>query len=132
MLRIADIEKFFDLQEETDFVEFVREIIFNQPEKIFLRTQNYTSDKEKLNERLKILHAHFFMQTKIFHVRPKKFKRGFEHRDAYTEILKRHWNYDAFRNFFVYDLQKLDGGLKKTFAVSQEQIISDIVEQVEL
>ena len=125
-------QKFFDLREETDFVEFVWEIIFARPEKIFVRTQNFTGDKNKLNERLKILRAHFFSRTKIFRVRPEKFTRGFEHRDAYSEILKRHWNYDAFRKFFVYDLQKLDDGIKSTFAVSQEQIISDIVAQVEL
>ena len=62
----------------------------------------------------------------------EKFKLGFEHRDAYAEILKRHWGYDVFRNFTVYDLQKLRGGVKSTVAVSQEQIIADIVEQVEL
>ena len=123
---------FFDVQDETDFVEFVREIFFAKPEKIFVRTHNYTGDKEKLNERLKILCAHFAAQTKIFRVRPEEFRRGFEHRDAYAEILKRHWNYDAFRNFTVYDLQKLDAGIKSTFAVSQEQIIADIVQQVEL
>ena len=72
------------------------------------------------------------MRTKIFRVRPEKFKRDFESRDAYAKILKRHWNYDAFRKFFVYDLQALSGGVKKTFGVSQEQIIADIVEQVEL
>lgn len=127
-----DAKIFFDLQEETDFVKFVREIIFSTPEKIFVRTQNYTGDKEKLDERLKIFRAHFFMRTKIFRVRPEKFKRDFESRDAYAEILKRHWNYDAFRKFFVYDLQALSGGEKKTFGVSQEQIIADIVEQVEL
>lgn len=128
----SEAEKFFDLQEETDFVNFVREIIFRQPEKIFVRTQNYTGDKEKLDERLKILHAHFFPQTKIFRVRPEKFKREFESRDDYAKILKRHWNYDAFRNFSVYDLQALNAGIKKIFSVSQEQIISDIVGQVEL
>ena len=125
-------QNFVDLQEETDFVDFVRQIILSTPEKIFVRTQNYTGDKEKLNSHLKIINRNFAAQTRIFRVRPEKFRRGFEHRDAYSEILKRHWNYDAFRNFNVYDLQKLDDGIKSTFDVSQEQIISDIVEQVEL
>lgn len=123
---------FIDVQEEADFVDFVRKIILTTPEKIFVRTHNYTGDREKLNSHLKILGKYFSAQTKIFHVRPEEFKRGFEHRDAYTEILKRHWNYDTFRNFTVYDLQKLDDGIKSTFEVSQEQIISDIVQQVEL
>ncbi len=125
-------QNFFDLREETDFVDFARTIIFDAPEKIFVRTNNYTGDGEKLDARLKILHANFSAQTEIFRVRPEEFQRDFEHRDAYTEILKRHWGYDAFRKFRVYDLQKLDDGIKSTFAVSQEQIISDIVRQVEL
>lgn len=122
----------FDLQEETDFVECARRIIFAEPEKIFVRTQNYTGDRDRLNERLKILSENFSAQSKIFCVRPEAFKRGFEHRDAYAEILNRHWGYDAFRNFTVYDMQKLDAGIKSTFAVSQEQIIADIVQQAEL
>ena len=122
---------FRDLQEESDFVKFAREIIFDAPPEIFVRTQNYTGDKAKLDAHLKILGKNF-SATKIFRVRPEKFKRGFEHRDAYAEILRRHWGYDAFRNFTVYDLQKLRGGVKSTVAVSQEQIIADIVEQVEL
>ncbi|MBR4151698.1 MAG: ATP-dependent DNA helicase RecQ [Selenomonadaceae bacterium] len=123
----GDAPNFFDLQEETDFVEFLREIIFTSPERIFVRTQNYVGDKEKLHSRLKILAA----QIEIFIVRPEEFKRGFEHRNEFTEILKRYWGYDTFRNFKVYDLKKLDAGEKITLDVSQEQIISDIVQQAE-
>mgnify|MGYP002623788845 CR=1 FL=1 len=121
---------FIDLQEETDFVALIRQVMFNPPGKLFVRTQNYIGDKSRLNERLKILRQ--YLPAQIYRVRPEEFKRGFEHRDAYNEILKRHWGYDSFRNFTVYDLQKLNGGVKSTFKVSQEQIISDIVQQVEL
>ena len=118
---------FFDLQEESDFVAFIREIIFTTPDKIFVRTHNYNGDKEKLYAHLKTLAA----QIKIFCVRPEKFKFDFEHRDDFTEILKRHWGYDNFRNFKIYDLPCLDKGEKIICEVSQEQIISDIVRQVE-
>ena len=125
-------QNFIDLQEEADFVKFVREIFFTPPEKIFLRTQNYFGDKEKLNDRLKILRKNFSARVEIFIVRPEKFSQGFEHRDAFTKILNRHWGYDAFRNFKVYDLAELDAGEKILRDVSQEQIISDIVNQTEL
>ncbi|MBR0261216.1 MAG: ATP-dependent DNA helicase RecQ [Selenomonadaceae bacterium] len=119
---------FFDLQEESDFTELVREIIFTPPEKIFVRTHNYIGDKEKLNDRLKILAA----QIEIVRVLPEKFTRGFESRDDFKNILKCHWGYDAFRDLKVYDLQELNAGKKVTRDVSQEQIIADIVRQVEL
>ena len=123
----SNAPSFFDLQEEADFVSFLREIIFSTPDKIFVRTHYYDGDKEKLNQHLKLLAA----QIEVVRVLPEEFKRGFEHRDDFTEILKRYWNHDAFRNFKVYDLQKLDAGEKIILDVSQEQIISDIVRQVE-
>ncbi len=123
----SDAPNFIDLQEETDFINFLREIIFAPPEKIFVRTHNYAGDKEKLNERLKMLAA----QIEIVRVLPEEFRQGFEHRKEFTEILARHWGHDAFRNFKVYDLQKLDAGEKIILDVSQEQIISDIVRQAE-
>ena len=126
-INLADAPNFFDLQEEADFVSFVREIISAPPSKIFVRTYNYAGDKEKLQAHLKTLAA----QIQIFCVRPEEFKRGFEHRDEFTEILKRHWGYDTFRTFKVYDLPSLDKGEKIIRDVSQEQIISDIVQQVE-
>ena len=95
-----------DVQEAADFVELVREILFDAPTEIFVRTHNFAGDKEKLNSRLKILRQNFSVRTKIFRVRPEQFKRGFEHRDEYTKILRRHWGYDTFRNFTVYDLQR--------------------------
>ena len=126
-INVSDAPNFFDLQEEFDFVEFIREIIFEPPAKIFVRTHNYAGDREKLHEHLKMLSA----QIKIYIVLPEEFKRGFEHRDAFTEILKRHWGYDTFRNFKIYDLKKLDNGEKIIRDISQEQIISDIVQQAE-
>ncbi len=54
------------------------------------------------------------------------------HREEFADILKRLWNFNAFRTFKVYDMQKLDAGEKVIRDVSQEQIISDIVAQVEL
>ena len=119
--------KFFDLQEESDFVALIRKIILSSPDKIFVRTYNYSGDKEKLHAHLKLLAA----QIKIFRVRHEKFKFGFEHREEFNEILKRHWGYDTFRKFKVYDLPRLDKGEKIIREVSQEQIISDIVNQAE-
>ena len=50
------------------------------------------------------------------------------------DFLKKFWGYDGFRSFTVYDLQNLNAaaGIKPTREVSQEQIISDIIAQIEL
>ena len=52
-INFSDSPQFIDLQEESDFINFLREIILSTPEKIFVRTHYYVGDKEKLNERLK-------------------------------------------------------------------------------
>lgn len=116
-----------DLKKETDYADFVRQIISATPDKIFVRTCNYTDDKDRLDAYLKIVAA----QIKISTVLPEEITLAFKPRAEFAEILKRHWGYDDFKNFRVYDRQKLYTYDKTTEEVSQEKIISDIVEQVE-
>ncbi len=122
---------FFDIVEESDFVCAVKNILYDAPQNFYVRLNNCVSDKEKIELNLKILQNNFSSQTKIFCVRAEEFKLGFEHRNEYTEILKKYWGYENFRNFAVYDLANLEKGIKSTIDISQEQIISDIVIQVE-
>ena len=126
-------QKIFDLRDEADFVALVQEILYAPPEKIFVRTENFSGNKSSLDVRLKILHGNFSATTKLFRVRQKKsVRREIRRRPKFAEILKRYWDCSTFRTFKVYDMQKLDAGEKIIRDVSQEQIISDIVEQVEL
>lgn len=55
----------------------------------------------------------------------------FNHRAEYTEYLKEYWGYDSFRNLSMYDICKLEEGIKETKPISQERIISDLVVQTE-
>ena len=127
----SDATGFIDLQEEENFVDFVRKIIFDKPDKIYVRTCNYSGNGEKLDSRLKIICKYFSAQTKIFRVCPEKIAPDFQHREEFNEILKNNLTHSAFKTFKVYDRQKLYGGQKILRDVSQEQIISDIVGQVE-
>lgn len=124
-------QEIFDISDESDFVFLVRNILENSPQKIFVRLQNCVGDAEKISEHLKILQENFSEQTKIYLVRATKFKNNFESRDDYKRILETYWGYDDFRKFTVYDLQKLNDGEKKTLQISQEEIISDMVREVE-
>ena len=125
-----NLEQIFDIADETDFVCLVRNVLLDAPQKIFVRLQNCVGDIEKISEHLQILQENFSAQTEIFLVRQKNFQQKFEHREEYTKILQEYWGADKdFRKFTVYDLENLND--KKTFQVSQEQIISDIVGEVE-
>ena len=122
--------KIFDIADETDFVCLVKNVCTDLPQKIFVRLQHCVSDSEKILDHLKILQENFSAQTKIHLVRQKNFRQGFESRKEYLSILKKYWGENKdFRKFTIYDLENL--AEKKTFQVSQEQIISDIVREVE-
>ena len=45
--------------------------------------------------------------------------------------MKRHWGFDSFLDLSVYDMPSLETGKKKIKQISQEAIISNLIEQVE-
>ena len=124
-------QKIFEIADETDFVCCVRNILLNSPQEIFIRLQNCVGDAEIFEDNLKILQENFSAQTKIYLIKPQKSDNNFEHRKEYADILKNYWGYDNFRNFTIYDKSKLDDGIIETLQISQEEIISNIVSEVE-
>lgn len=119
-----------DIVEEFDYIDFVKRL-FAMPDEIYVRTTNYTGDSNRLLDHISILAAYWKDYTDIYYVKTHVVESSFEHRDDYTEILKKHWGFDTFRNISVYDMQKLESGQKEVKIVSQEAIISNLVDQVE-
>ncbi|MDE5697679.1 MAG: DEAD/DEAH box helicase, partial [Lachnospiraceae bacterium] len=124
------IDDFIDVIEESDYIEVVKSVL-DEPDRLNIRITNYVGDSEQLKRHISILASIWSDHTRIYYVQVEKKESTFEHRDAYRDILKKHWGKDSFRKFIVYDIAKLDEGIKDTYEVSQEQIISDIVQQVE-
>lgn len=117
--------------EEQDYVELL--MGYQQTGQLpVLRIADYTGDKNRLE-----LHLHILEQatgTKLYLSAETAQAVGFQHREAYTDILKRYWKHDSFREFPVYDLQALqdpENPHKAVKMVSQEAVISKLVEQVE-
>lgn len=125
---IAD--NFIDIVEEADYIDFVK-CLFSEPDEIYVRISNYTGDVYKLKNHLRLLAANWSDLTDIYILQAAKKSSDFEHRDEYSEILKKYWGYSSFRNLPVYDMNKLEEGKKEIINVSQESIISDLVTQVE-
>lgn len=126
----SDETEFLELLEEADYIELVKRV-FNEPDEIYIRATNYSGDKQNLMDHISILQKNWAEYTDIYCVQPQEVSLVFEHREEYTEILKKYWGYDSFRDFQVYDLNKITNGRKDTIYVSQEQIISDLVQQAE-
>lgn len=122
--------EFIDLIEETDYIDLVKKL-YLQPDEIFIKTSNYMGDRFKLESHLKVIAKCFGDWTDIYIYQEPKSQISFEHREEYTQILKKYWKHSSFRNIKVYDVDKLEKGEKVVNSISQEQVISNIVEQVE-
>lgn len=128
--RVESADDFIDLVEESDYINLVKNL-FDEPDEINIRISNYTGDVYKLNNHLKLLATYWSDWTDIYILQAAQNTNEYEHREEYTKILEKYWGYSSFRNLSVYDMSKLDEGKKEVIQVSQERIISDLVEQVE-
>ena len=129
LLNVSKADEFVDIIDETDYVDFV----FQTPKttSFNIRTSSYVGDQYSLNAHLKMLASYYTQKIDIYILQPPKVVKGFEHREEYTNILKKYWGHDSFRELPVYDMAELDDGNKEVVSVSQESIISDLVQQVE-
>lgn len=128
--KVESSECFFDIIEEADYIDFVRRL-FREPDEICVRISNYTGDINQLKGHLKIIAENWAEWVDVLVLQPQKVTEDFNSRPEFTEILKRHWGYDSFRSLPIYDLAKLEEGAKEVSQISQEKIISDLVEQAE-
>lgn len=123
-------EDFLDIIEETDYLDFVK-LLFEEPDEIYVRVANYTGDINKLKDHITVISYYWKDYTDIFFIQAQTESGEFEHREEYTDILKRYWGYPSFRTLPIYDVAKLEQGQKEVVYISQESIISNLVEQVE-
>ena len=128
--QVQESDEFIDIIEESDYIELVKRI-FAEPDEIYVRISNYTGDVNMLKGHLAILDKNWSDWTELFILQAQKVNNEFVHRDEYSEILKTYWGYSEFRNLPVYDMAKIDEGEKEVIQVSQENIISNMVEQAE-
>ena len=119
-----------DLIEESDYIDFVKRL-FSAPDKLYVRISNYTGDINRLKDHISMVGYYWKDYTDIYYVQVQTVKNEFEHKSECAEILKRYWGYDSYRKLPVYDMEELERGKKEVIQISQENIISDLVQQVE-
>lgn len=130
MVSHSEETDYLEIVDESDYIELLKHV-FSGSDEVYIRTINYTGDTGLLNDHISILRKNWADYTDIYYLQPQAVVTTFEHRNDYTCILKKYWGYDEFRSFDVYDLKDLEEGKKTTIEVSQEQIISDLVQQAE-
>ena len=128
--RVNSSDHFVELIEEADYIDLV-EKVYRNPSELCIRIANYTGDKYKLNQHLQILAENWGPWVNLLILQPKTSTNDFAHKEEFSEILKRYWGYDSFRNLSIYNMAKLEEGEKEVTQISQEKIIADLVEQAE-
>lgn len=120
----------YDLIEEADYIDFIKKLI-SAPDELYVRVSNYTGDINQLRNHISLVGYYWKDYTDIYYVQVQTVENEFEHRTEYSDILKRYWGYDSYRSISVYDMRELERGKKKVIQISQENIISNLVQQVE-
>lgn len=126
----ANNEEILDLIEEVDYIDLVK-MVLNEESEIRVRISNYTGDIIRLKNRLSILTHYFEKSTRIVFIQAPSISEEVNYRPEYKELLKKYWGYNEFRNLSMYDMNKLEAGEKEVVEVSQETIISHLVDEVE-
>ena len=119
-----------DLIEEADYIDLVKRI-FSGPDELTVRVSNYTGDLNRLKDHIALLAFYWSDYTDVFYLQAQAVSDEFEHRAEYGEILKKYWGYLSYRNLPIYDMAELENGNKSVVQISQENIISNLVCQVE-
>lgn len=122
--------KVIDLIEEADYINVV-DLVLNDCKYINIKISNYIGDVSRLKSRISMLTYYWKETINISIVNAKNDNLEFNSRKEFTEILKKYWGYDKFRKLSVYDIEKIGKGEKEIKVISQENIISNLVDEVE-
>ena len=122
---------YIDLIEESDYIGLIR-TVFEEPDEIYIRTLNYTGDKKRLMSHLQMLAYYWSEWTDIYIVQAEAMGPDYKSRPDYKAILEQYWGHSSFRDIQIYNLAKLEEGQKEIETISQERIISNLVDQAEL
>lgn len=113
------------MQETEDFLYVLEKLLNNQ--EIYVNIDSYIGENG-INDKLQLISTYI---TPIYVVKSEDKNELLQSNPKFKEILQKYWKHDSFRNLKIYNFEKIKNGIKAVEEVSQENIISDIVNQVE-
>ena len=126
----TDTNNYTDLLNDFDYIQLIK-TIFDDPVEVNIKIDNFENDKELLKEHVLLLQEIFGETTDIVPIRKESGPEYADHSDDYKRILKDYWGHDSFRDINVYNQPDLDEHIKNVETISQETVISELVDQVE-
>lgn len=123
------LDDYINLCNEIDYYQLVRglettDLIYT------VAWESFISGKEGVHNALKYLNGLygeriFSMAAAGINIEPNV------HYPEVFEIMDKYWGYKSFRTLKTYDMSELEKGNKTVVSISQEKIVSDLIEQVE-
>lgn len=92
--------------------------------------ESYVSGKENVSAALIYLNGLYDGRLKSIAVSNISIEPSVHYPEVF-EIMEKYWGYSSFRTLKTYDMVELERGEKKVVSISQEKIISDLIEQIE-
>lgn len=124
----VDDATIFSICEESDYFSLVYSL--EESDAIFaVSLDNAAIGKTVLQDKLRGLCGKYF--GRLFSYSPPINKQIRKCPKEIYEALEQYWGYSSFRSIKMYDLAAVENHQKKVVAISQEDIICDLIEQAE-
>lgn len=123
--------KHYELQDETDYLLMLEDILNHRVKQINLVEQNSGISKAILQSKLKAIKTQFQGFIQIGVIKEDAILKTDSVKKEYIDILKKHWGHESFRTVKVYNINELERKNKVVQEISQANIIDNLVTQVE-
>lgn len=121
----------FEIIDEEDYINMMDSIIHKEIKVLYVLEKNTSLSKMLLEDKIKVLKFVFgdSVEIKIGFIEEKREEIAV--RPEFLDTLKNYWGHNSFRRIKVYNTNRLNSSEKVVEDISQSQIITNIVEEVE-
>lgn len=117
------------IEDDFDYTVLVNNIINNEQQQYILDISRYSGNQLELLSNIKLLNDN--IENIKLYIYKKQEQEKLKFTEESKSILNKYWGYDKFRTFEIYNIEKLEENHKEYLNISQEEIISDIINESE-
>lgn len=123
------LEDYTNLCNEVDFYQLISKLQTTS-QMYVVAWESFVSGKDVAHAALKYLNGVYEGRLSTFAASSISVEPAVHYPEVY-EIMEKYWGYKSFRTLKTYDMSELEKGNKTVVSISQEKIVSDLIEQAE-
>lgn len=124
-----ELEDYINLCNEIDFYQLISKLQ-NTSKNYVVVWESFIFGKDVAYTALKYLNGVYEGRIFTFATSSISVEPAVHYPEVY-EIMEKYWGYKSFRTLKTYDMSELEKGNKTVVSISQEKIVSDLIEQAE-